>query len=278
MPEDHKEIIHKAYDYAVHHHDGQQRKSGEPYVIHPIGTATKLYALYNDPILCASGLLHDTVEDCEEVERKDIYTLFGDTIGFIVDGVTKQMKDFYAIDNVHISDRVERLLWAGMKDVRVLLLKLADRENNLETLHRLKHHKQIRMAFETQAVFMPLKRILDYDSCNSSVKKANEAFTEYLKVEHITLASELKERLFTESFEALDSEMFGLVYSDTSSIVWKIRDIETYRRICNTKGLEKKLHFESVSGNKDWFDARFTFKAGALIPTDINLSVSSFES
>ncbi|MCB9798360.1 HD domain-containing protein [Candidatus Nomurabacteria bacterium] len=268
--------LHSAAEYATKHHAGQNRKSGEPYIVHPFGVAASVLQKYHDVDLAMAALLHDTVEDCPNVCMEEIYHTFGDEVGFLVDAVTKQRKSFFGKPEIQIEDRVERLLWAGVRDVRVLLLKLADRENNLSTIEHLKKNKQIRMAFETQAVYIPLRKILSYESDPNLVDAARD-LASYMHERGLTTPAELKQHLMNESFDNFDNDMFGLVYNDTKSIVWKITDLETYRKICNTDSLSGLIRFLSVAGNKHWFEASFYFLRGGVIDEDIRLGISSFQ-
>lgn len=268
-------LLESAIAFAVAHHEGQARNSGDPYIIHPLAVADRLHQKYGDTVLTAAALLHDTIEDCPTVCAEDVYGQFGEDIGFLVDAVTKGRHAFYKDENLIIEDRIERMLYAGQQDVRVLLLKIADRENNLTTLEHLKAHKQIRMAFETQAVYQPLKRILGYDE-GTTVNEAMAAFKTYCAEGNLKTPAEVKESLITESFDQLDTDLFGLVYKDTNSIIWKITDQETYARMCDTPSFNDAVRFLSVRGNKDWFQATFQFIKGGILADDIKLGISRY--
>ncbi len=272
-----KNLILEAIVFAKEHHKNQLRKSGEPYVIHLLEVAYDLFERYKDPVLTASGLLHDTVEDCESVCIKDIYDKFGKEVGFLVDAVTKDSLTFYDFPKMKFEEKTERLIWAGMKDVRCFLLKIADRENNLKTLSNLKEHKQVRMAFETQAVFQPLKKILRLNG-KISVEEIQEIFDQFAKKENLKTPNEIKEKLLQDSFENIDNEMFGLVYKNSNTIIWKIDDINMYKKMCENKNLNGKINFLSVAGNANWFEASFQFKEGAVLGEDVKFSISSFRS
>ncbi|MBD3310929.1 MAG: HD domain-containing protein [Candidatus Magasanikbacteria bacterium] len=269
------EKIKQAFDFAISSHDCQFRKSGDPYIVHPIAIAIKLHNKYNDIQLTVAALLHDVVEDCEEVSREDIYNKFGREAGFIVDANTKRLIDFFEYPDKIFESKVERLLWAGRKDVRVLLLKIADRENNLKTINYLKHKKQVRMAFETQAIYRPLRRILKYDE-SVSVKKAQNLYEKYIKKNNLQSPQQAKRALINESFETFSEGMFGLIYGDTANIIWKISDFDTFKKICETDSLQGKIRFLSISGNRDWFNAAFQFKQGVVID-NVKLGISSYE-
>ena len=146
-------LIQRAYQTAEHYHRGQTRKSGDPYITHPLAVTTILAELgMTEPTLCAA-LLHDTVEDTS-------YTLdqlradFGDEIALLVDGVTKLDKVQYG-DSAK-AETIRKLIIAMSKDIRVLVIKLADRLHNLRTLGFLRPDKQVRIAKDTLQIFAPL--------------------------------------------------------------------------------------------------------------------------
>ena len=145
--------VERAYKIAEHHHRGQQRLSGDPYITHPLAVASILAELgMTPPTLCAA-LLHDTVEDTS-------YTLaqltkdFGDEVGALVDGVTKLDKVKYG-DSAQ-AETIRKMLVAMAKDIRVLVIKLADRLHNMRTLRYLRKEKQERVASETLEIYAPL--------------------------------------------------------------------------------------------------------------------------
>ena len=145
--------IQKAYQVAAAMHEGQKRKSGDPYITHPLAVATILAELgMTAPTLCAA-LLHDTVEDTSytiEQLRKD----FGDEVVHLVDGVTKLDKVQYG-DSAQ-SETIRKMVVAMARDIRVLVIKLADRLHNMRTLRYLRQDKQERIARETIEIFAPL--------------------------------------------------------------------------------------------------------------------------
>jgi len=275
--EEDKEFLFSVLDFAIKAHGEQKRKSGEPYVIHPVGVALRLLEKYGDLELVAAGLLHDTVEDCPQVTVLELYERFGESIGFMVDAVTKTRDTFFEYPGLKIPDRVERMLWGGMKDPRVLILKIADRENNLETLGALKDNKQIRMAFETQAIYEPLRKLLCFDCCNKSLCPKN-CFAHFLKKHDFKDAKELKEYLIHRSFESFDNDMFGLIYNDTSSVIWHITDKETYEMLEEDGKIDKYIDVIEMAGNQNWFKVSFKFKKGIVMPENIKYSISNYSS
>ena len=148
-------LIKKAYDTAFNLHQGQLRKSGEPYIIHPLNVACILAELHVGPATICAGLLHDVVEDTQET-KEDIEKEFGKDIAEIVDGVTKvgQLK-FSSLEQKQVENH-QHMLLAMAKDIRVIVVKLADRLHNIRTLNSLPQEKQVRIARETLEIYAPL--------------------------------------------------------------------------------------------------------------------------
>ena len=150
------ELIQKAYDFAYEHHKGQFRKSGEPYVIHVIQVANTLAEMHCGPKTIAAGLLHDTVEDCEGVTTETITELFGEEIATLVDAVTKIGAIKFKDEEEYLASNHRKLFIAMAKDIRVILIKLADRLHNMRTLDSMRPDKQMKIAGETDYFYAPL--------------------------------------------------------------------------------------------------------------------------
>ncbi len=147
--------IEKAYLFANKAHAGQTRKSGEPYIVHPISVADVLVSLGMDTDSVVSALLHDVVEDTP-VTSEDIEKNFGSTIAQIIDGLTKLSKLGFKTKEEHQAENIRRMLIATNKDIRVLIIKLADRLNNMRTLSAMYPQKQRDIARETMEIYAPL--------------------------------------------------------------------------------------------------------------------------
>ncbi len=159
-PSDDITLIEKAYKIARDAHQDQHRRSGEPYIIHPLCVAIILADLLLDKESIAAGLLHDVVEDTIMTDD-EIKAEFGPDVALIVDGVTKLEKIKYNEDKIEFqADNLRKMLLAMAKDIRVLMVKLADRLHNMRTLQYMVPEKQIEVARETMDIYAPLAQRL----------------------------------------------------------------------------------------------------------------------
>ena len=148
-------LIMKAYNYALGHHGDQCRRSGEPYIIHPLNVAYILADIGLDDSTICAALLHDVVEDTDVIDA-DLRKEFGDEIAEMVAGVTKLGEmQFETVEEKQVEDYRKMFLAMG-KDIRVILIKLADRLHNMRTLKYLKRDRQIANAKETMELYAPL--------------------------------------------------------------------------------------------------------------------------
>ena len=148
------DLIKKAYVYSAEAHRGQVRKSGEPYLTHPLEVSGLLADMKLDEYAISAGILHDTVEDTDAT-KEELQALFGDQVAEIVDGVTKLNIRFNTAFEKQ-AENFRRMLVAMAKDIRVILVKLADRLHNMQTLDHMPAHKQERIAKETLEIYAPL--------------------------------------------------------------------------------------------------------------------------
>ena len=179
------ELIQKAYDFAYEHHKGQFRKSGEPYVIHVIQVANTLAEMHCGPKTIAAGLLHDTVEDCEGVTTETITELFGEEIAILVDAVTKIGAIKFKDEEEYLASNHRKLFIAMAKDIRVILIKLADRLHNMRTLQYMRPEKQKKIARETLSVYAPIAHRLGISEIKNELEDLSFKYLDYKKYEEI---------------------------------------------------------------------------------------------
>ena len=153
-------MVEKAYKLAVKAHGDQRRKSGEPYIIHPLWVAIILADLEMDKETIAAGMLHDVVEDTKFTEE-DIRREFGDEVALLVDGVTKLGRLSYSSDKLEVqAENLRKMFLAMAKDIRVIIIKLADRLHNMRTLQFMTPAKQKEKAKETMDIYAPIAQRL----------------------------------------------------------------------------------------------------------------------
>jgi GTP pyrophosphokinase len=228
-PADDLEIVKKAYDYSMKNHAGQSRASGEPYLVHPLEVALVLSEMKMDSIAVAAGLLHDSVEDTS-VTVTDIQHEFGEQVAHIVEGVTKISKIDFATREEQQAENLRKMMLAMVDDIRVVLIKLADRLHNMRTLEHLPPERQQKIAKETLEIYAPIAhrlgmgkirgeledlgfRYLDpiaYEQVKEAVeahRKAGEAFL--TRVEAV-VRDKLKEAGITAKVESRTKRYFSI--------------------------------------------------------------------
>src|SRR5512142_620947 len=154
-PNDDSELVRRAYDFSLQHHAGQTRASGEPYLVHPLEVASLLADMKLDSVAIAAGLLHDSVEDTS-VTIQQIKENFGEQVAHIVEGVTKISRIDFASREEAQAENVRKMVLAMVDDIRVVLIKLADRLHNMRTLQHLSPERQEKIARETLEIYAPI--------------------------------------------------------------------------------------------------------------------------
>jgi GTP diphosphokinase / guanosine-3',5'-bis(diphosphate) 3'-diphosphatase len=169
MPDADEALLKKGYLFAERSHQGQKRSSGEPYIVHPINVAATLIKLRLDLDSIISGLLHDVVEDCE-VEPEEIEKEFGTDIAQIVVGLTKISKIKFKTREENQAENFRKMVVAMAKDLRVIMVKLADRMHNMRTLQYVSEEKQKKIAQETLDIYVPLASRLGINSVKGELE------------------------------------------------------------------------------------------------------------
>jgi GTP pyrophosphokinase len=191
-------LIRKAWEFCVKHHEGQMRASGEPYVIHPLEVAEVLAEMKLDATAIAAGLLHDSVEDTPAT-NEEIEASFGDQVAHIVEGVTKIDKIQFANREDRQAENVRKMLLAMVSDVRVVLIKLADRLHNMRTLQHLKPERQEAIARETLDIYAPLAHRLGMGKVRGELEDLAFRYTDPVSYEQVSAAVEAR-RIEGEQF------------------------------------------------------------------------------
>lgn len=212
--EDNLNLIKKAYDVAKKKHEGQFRKSGDPYIQHPVEVAYILATLHAGPDTIAAGLLHDVLEDTD-MSKEEMAATFNKDVAEIVDGVTKISKLKYMTKEKALAHNHEKLLLAMAKDIRVILVKIADRLHNMRTIQFHSEEKQKRIAQETLDLYAPLAHRLGM--------------------------YRIKAELEDLSFKALEPEKYTEIAKEISFKKTE-RDEDVEKMISTVKGLLEKNH------------------------------------
>ena len=163
------EALWKAYEFGLRHHDGQKRLSGKPYFSHCIAVASTLAGWKMDTTTIIAGLLHDTVEDTEAT-LDDIVKNFGDDLGNLVDGLTKISEISYSSRKEKQVGNFMKMLLSVAQDMRVIIIKFADRLHNMETIRHMPHIKRHRIAVETRDIYVPLAHRLGMSTVKSQLE------------------------------------------------------------------------------------------------------------
>lgn len=204
------EIVIQAYELAVDAHKGQTRASGEEYICHPLGVARILAELQIDALTISASLLHDVVEDTafslEEIEK-----LFGKEIAMLVDGVTKLSRIEYKSKEEQQLENFRKMFLAMARDIRVVLIKLADRLHNMRTLKHMPEHKQRRISQETHEIFAPLAHRLGISNVKWELEDLAFRYLEpekyYELVEKVKQKRREREQVINEAIRILSERL-----------------------------------------------------------------------
>jgi GTP diphosphokinase / guanosine-3',5'-bis(diphosphate) 3'-diphosphatase len=228
-PADDLELVRKAYEFSQKHHAGQTRASGEPYLVHPLGVAQVLAEMKMDAVAIAAGLLHDSVEDTS-VTIVDIRKEFGEQVAHIVEGVTKISQIDFATREEQQAENLRKMMLAMVDDIRVVLIKLADRLHNMRTLEHLTPERQQKIAKETLEIYGPIAhrlgmgkirgeledlgfRYLDpitHQQVHDAVEARRKQGEQFLARVEQTLRDKLKEAAITAEVESRIKRLFSI--------------------------------------------------------------------
>src|SRR5437879_8287895 len=192
-PQDDLSIVKKAYDYSLKNHEGQSRASGEPYLAHPLEVALVLAEMKMDPVAIAAGLLHDSVEDTS-VTIVDIRKEFGEQVAHIVEGVTKISKIDFATREEAQAENLRKMMLAMVDDIRVVLIKLADRLHNMRTLEHLPEDRQQKIAEETLEIYGPIAHRLGMGKIRGELEDLGFRYLDPIAYEQVREAVEAKRK------------------------------------------------------------------------------------
>ncbi len=204
------DLVRHAYVFSAGVHAGQERRSGEPYLLHPLEVAHILAQMHMDAASIATGLLHDTVED-KLGTTDQVRDEFGDEIAFLVDGVTKLSKMTYTSKEQRQAESFRKMLFAMAEDLRVVIVKLADRLHNMRTLEHMPLHKQQMIAAETMEIYAPLANRLGISWVKSELEDLSFKYLhpgEYEKISSEYQASqEARNRRIEEIRASIERQM-----------------------------------------------------------------------
>ena len=255
-PSEDVSLIRKAWEFCVQHHEGQMRASGEPYIVHPLEVAEVLAEMKMDATAIAAGLLHDSVEDTPAT-NEEIAAGFGDQVAHIVEGVTKIDKIQFANREDRQAENVRKMLLAMVSDVRVVLIKLADRLHNMRTLEHLKPDRQEAIARETQEIYAPLAHRLGMGKVSGELEDLAFRYTDPVSYEKVAAAVEARR---------VEGEQFLRGVEDT--LVEQLRENGIEARV---EWRIKRLYsiFQKIERSKVSFDQVYDLLAIRVVTQDV---------
>jgi len=192
-PNDDMELVRSAYRFSLEHHTGQTRASGQPYLVHPLEVALILADMKLDTTAIAAGLLHDSVEDTS-VTIEEIVAKFGDQVAHIVEGVTKISKIDFASREEAQAENVRKMMLAMVDDIRVVLIKLADRLHNMRTLEHLSPERQGKIAKETLEIYAPLAHRLGMGKIRGELEDLAFPYVDPVGYDHVARQVEARRK------------------------------------------------------------------------------------
>ena len=201
-PEADIDLLRRAYVFSAFEHKGQVRHSGEPYLVHPLEVADQLADMKLDVVAIAAGLLHDIVEDTQTpIER--IKELFGPDVAHVVEGVTKLGAISFSSSEERQAENFRKMLLAMVDDIRVILVKLADRLHNMRTLHHLPEERRVKIAQETRDIYAPIANRLGMSKIKNELEELAFKYLEPAAYEALRLRVEKRRRATEGMIEEL---------------------------------------------------------------------------
>jgi GTP pyrophosphokinase len=255
-PSEDVSLIRRAWDFCVQHHRGQSRASGEPYIIHPLEVAEVLAEMKLDSTAIAAGLLHDAVEDTPATSQ-EIEAGFGDQVAHIVEGVTKIDKIQFANREDRQAENVRKMLLAMVTDIRVVLIKLADRLHNMRTLVHLQPDRQEAIARETLDIYAPLAHRLGMGKVRGELEDLAFRYTDPVSYEKVAAEVEA---------QRVEGEQFLRSVEDT--LVEQLRENNIEARV---EWRIKRYYsiFQKLQRSKVTFDQVYDLLAIRVITQDV---------
>jgi GTP pyrophosphokinase len=203
-PNDDLAIIRKAYEFSLRHHRGQVRASGEPYLVHPLAVASVLAEIRLDPVAIAAGLLHDAVEDTT-LTVDEIKSEFGEQVANIVQGVTNISKINFATREERQAENLRKMMLAMVDDIRVVLIKLADRLHNMRTLGHLPAERQRQIAKETLEIYAPIAHRLGMGKIRGELEDLAFPYVEPIAYQQVRDAVEARRKKGEQFLSQIES-------------------------------------------------------------------------
>ena len=238
-PNDDLELIRKAYEFSQKHHAGQSRASGQPYLVHPLEVALVLAEMKMDPVAIAAGLLHDSVEDTS-VTVVDIRKEFGEQVAHIVEGVTKISAIDFATREEQQAENLRKMMLAMVDDIRVVLIKLADRLHNMRTLEHLPPDRQQKIARETLDIYAPISHRLGMGKIRGELEDLGFRYVDPIGYQQVQEAVEARRK---------DGETFlakvEVIFRDKLKEAGIIATVES--RIKRLYSIHKKLQRQKIA-------------------------------
>ncbi|HWZ82168.1 MAG TPA: bifunctional (p)ppGpp synthetase/guanosine-3',5'-bis(diphosphate) 3'-pyrophosphohydrolase [Terriglobales bacterium] len=238
-PNDDLELVKKAYDFSQKHHAGQSRASGEPYLVHPLEVANVLADMKMDPVAIAAGLLHDSVEDTS-VTTAEIQQEFGEQVAHIVEGVTKISKIDFSSSEEAQAENLRKMMLAMVDDIRVILIKLADRLHNMRTLEHLEPERRQKIARETLDIYAPIAHRLGMGKIRGELEDLGFRYVDPIGYEQVQAAVESRRK----KGEAFMSRVVGVLRDGLKEAGITARVESRIKRLFS---IHKKLQRQRIS-------------------------------